>query len=95
MVATGTLQAPEELTVQQVRDFGTGLLASLRTGSPLGVDLSRVQHLDTAGVQLLVLARREAERAGLPLDFMRPAPIVVETLQFCGLAGVLEASAQP
>ena len=94
-MGAGTLQAPEELTVQQIRDFGASLLASLRMGQALKVDLSRVQHLDTAGLQLLLLARREAGGMGLPLDYVAPASIVVETLQFCGLTDVLKASPQP
>ena len=93
MVAAGTLKAPDELTIQRIRDFGTELMALLHTGNPLSVDLSTVQRLDTAGLQLLVQARREACRAGVHLELARPAPTVVETFQFCGLAGEFELPA--
>jgi anti-sigma B factor antagonist len=93
MVAAGTLKAPDELTIQRIRNFGTELMTLLHTGNPLSVDLSTVQRLDTAGLQLLVQARREACRAGVHLELARPAPIVVETFQFCGLAGELELPA--
>lgn len=53
------------MTIYEAARDRQDLLAALRARVPLAVDLSGVEEIDTAGVQLLVLARREAARNGL------------------------------
>lgn len=48
------------------------LLNSLRTNEELLVDLSTVERIDTAGIQLLLAAEREAACLGVRLSFSLP-----------------------
>lgn len=53
-----------ELTIATVADQWTVLAADLAAGTDLEIDLSGVVELDTAGLQLLLMAVREADRSG-------------------------------
>lgn len=48
------------------------------------VDLSGVTECDTAGLQLLLSARRSATAHGSPLMFENPSPSVAEALRCSG-----------
>lgn len=52
------------MTIYEAVDHKRVLLAALADGDGLEIDLSEVDEMDTAGLQLLLLARREAVRAG-------------------------------
>lgn len=52
------------MTIYQAVEHKQTLLAALAAGDLLEIDLSAVDEMDTAGLQLLVLAAREAAKAG-------------------------------
>jgi anti-sigma B factor antagonist len=52
------------MTIYEAGEHKRELLAALSAGAGLEVDLSGVNEMDTAGVQLLLLAWREALKAG-------------------------------
>ncbi|HTY51221.1 MAG TPA: STAS domain-containing protein [Steroidobacteraceae bacterium] len=76
-----------ELTVHAVRDLKQPLLDAL--GGSARLDLSEVCEFDTAGLQLLLLACREAERAGQRLAIGTASNIVRETLVLAGCEWLL------
>jgi anti-anti-sigma regulatory factor len=51
----------------------------------LELDLSEVTELDTAGLQLLLMAHREAAALGRRLVLTRPSPAVVDVLDIVQL----------
>jgi anti-anti-sigma factor len=51
----------------------------------LELDLRAVTELDTAGLQLLLLARRAAAERGLRLVLVEPSPAVLSALGLVGL----------
>lgn len=55
------------MTIYEAPRHKERLLAALEEADELEVDLSRVTDMDTAGIQLLVLAKREAARRGKSL----------------------------
>ena len=63
------------------------LLEALDAGSEVEVDLSQVSDIDSAGVQLMVAAKREASARNKPLRFVGHSPAVVDVLELCDLAG--------
>ncbi len=73
------------MTIYEAAAVKEQLLAALARAPRLAIDLSRVDQFDTAGVQLLVLAQREAERAGKPVDLAARSSTVDEVLQRYGL----------
>ena len=50
------------------------------------LDLSRVVEMDTAGLQLLLTARRYADDAGRELSVTNPSHVVTDVLELCRLA---------
>jgi anti-anti-sigma factor len=57
------------------------------------LDLSHVVELDTAGLQLLLTARRYATDAGRELSIANPSRVVADVLELCQLGALVAPSA--
>ena len=57
------------------------------------LDLSHVLELDTAGLQLLMTARRFASDAGRELSVANPSRVVADVLELCRLGALLAPDA--
>ncbi|MFI6070840.1 lipid asymmetry maintenance protein MlaB [Actinoplanes sp. NPDC051343] len=75
----------DELTIVTAAAHRETLLAALRDGSAVRVELSGISDLDTAGLQVLLLLRDEAARLHVPVEFAAPSPAVAEVLALTGL----------
>jgi anti-sigma B factor antagonist len=75
----------DELTIVTVAAHRETLLAALRDGSAVRVELSGISDLDTAGLQVLLLARDEAARLHVPIVFADPSAVVADVLALTGL----------
>jgi len=65
-------------------------------GDGLELDLSQVSEIDTAGLQLLLLAQRESQRRRRPLRIIAASEAVLDVIGFCHLADFFgEAPAPP
>ncbi len=62
------------------------LLAALGRAADIEVDLSQVTEIDSAGVQLMIAAAREAVIHGTTLHFAGHSPAVLDSLQLTGLS---------
>jgi anti-sigma B factor antagonist len=80
MTALRRFDVEEELTIVTAADNRQRLLAALGDGNGLRIDLSGVADLDTAGLQVLLMARNEGVRRNVPVEFTEPSPIVAEAL---------------
>lgn len=78
----------ENMTVYLADQQKQQLLAALAAARDLELDLSAVSEIDTAGLQLLVLLKREAVLHGKKLSISGHSPAVRQTLDLCNLAGV-------
>ncbi|HYE70253.1 MAG TPA: STAS domain-containing protein [Aquabacterium sp.] len=76
-----------ELTIYRASELKPLLLAALPGTGPIELDLGEVTEVDTAGVQLLMLLRREALAQGRALRLRRPSPAVAEAFELLDLAG--------
>ncbi|MFC7534202.1 lipid asymmetry maintenance protein MlaB [Actinoplanes sp. GCM10030250] len=72
--------ADEEMTIITAAEQRDRLLAALADSTGVRVDLSGVADIDTAGLQVLLLARDEGARRGVPVEFAEPSPAVAEVL---------------
>jgi anti-anti-sigma factor len=70
------------MTIYTASDIKAQLLDGLRTASILEIDLSHVGEMDTAGFQLLVMAKRESQRQGHTLRIVAHSPAVREVIDF-------------
>ena len=74
-----------ELTISTAAEHRQRLLAALPGSPGLRLDLSGVEELDTAGLQVLLLARREADRLNLTVEFGDPSRAVEAVLTLAQL----------
>lgn len=79
-----TIEGP--MTVYEAIEHKRELLEALAAGAGLEIDLANVDEMDTAGLQLLVLAQREGRNAGKPVRLVRASEAVAEVLNRYRLA---------
>ncbi|MDD5113946.1 MAG: STAS domain-containing protein [Methylobacter sp.] len=80
-----TLDIEGELTIFTAADQKPQLLAFLESGDELEVNLAGVTEIDSAGLQLLILIKREAAHAGKTLRFVMHSKVVVDILELTKL----------
>lgn len=64
-----TIKITDRFTVGQAQHYYVRLMQALVEEQPLFVDLSEVQRIDTAGLQLLLRFTEEAQRLQVPLHW--------------------------
>lgn len=79
------LRPEGELTIYTAADFKARLMEMLAKCQAMEIDLSQVGEMDTAGLQLLILAKRESQARNLDLDIVRHGAAVVEVLDLCNM----------
>lgn len=77
----------EDMTIYQAAAHKQQLLDALASDGPVEVDLSQVGEIDTAGLQLLILGKREALNRGSDFRIVAHSPEVRRTIDFCNLTG--------
>jgi anti-anti-sigma factor len=92
MSPPATLALQGALTIAQAAAQRELLLHAIRPPQcELRLDLAAVDAFDSAGVQLLLAARRTLEARGGGLVLQAAAPVVREVLQTYGLQALLPA----
>jgi anti-anti-sigma factor len=79
-----------ELTLRRACELKQSLLARLARAQVLEVDLADVTEIDSAGLQLLLMARREARASGREVRLVSPSPAVLSMFEVLGLASSQE-----
>lgn len=74
-----------EMTIYRAADLKVVLLEALRKTPVLEVDLSGVTELDTAGLQVLMLAKQTAAAEQRELRLLQHSPAVVEIFEMLDL----------
>ena len=75
-----------ELTIYTAANMKEQLLAPLSQHQEAEFDLAGVSEIDTAGLQLMIVAKQEAARHGKNLRFVAHSPAVVEMLELTNMA---------
>lgn len=78
-----------ELTIASAAAVREQLLAALRNDAPLDIDLSAVDEFDSAGMQLLLAAKKSAELTGKALRLTHPSRAITDVLALFGLTDSL------
>ena len=90
MSTTSTcLRIEGELTIYRAAELATAMKAALAEvpgGGAFELDLSDVTEMDSAGVQLLIAARRSAQESGRTLRLAGSSPAVAEVFRTLQLA---------
>ena len=83
------LSLTEDLTIYHALEQKNALLAALAGTDDLELDLMHVGEIDTAGLQLLILLKKEAQRAGKTISIVAHSQSVRAVIDFCNLAAEL------
>jgi len=83
-----TLCLQGELTIYTAATQKEALMAFLASDGDLEINLAQVTEMDTAGLQLLILAKREAELAHKALRYTMHSTAVLEVLELSNMAAV-------
>lgn len=86
MTASQALVLTNDLTIYNAIDQKQMLITRLEQCARLELDLSQVAEIDTAGLQILILIKREAAKQGKELAIVAHSPAVRQTIDFCNLA---------
>ncbi|HYE38112.1 STAS domain-containing protein [Methylocaldum sp.] len=84
---SGALRLAGELTVYHAAEVKRPLMAMLQEKTELEIDLSGISEIDTAGLQLLMLAKKEADRSQKNLRLVSHSAPVLELMDLYDLAG--------
>lgn len=80
--------APEgELSIYTAAEQKQQLMQVLTEAKATELDLSKVDVLDSSGLQLLILARQESLRRQKPFSIVARSAAVTEVLELCNLSG--------
>jgi anti-sigma B factor antagonist len=74
-----------ELTIYTAATEKMHLQEFLETGDDLELDLSQISEMDSAGLQVLILMKREAARRNKKLRYCMHSKAVLEVLEMCNL----------
>ncbi|WP_191965199.1 STAS domain-containing protein [Marinobacter halotolerans] len=82
---TGCLAVHGELTIYQANTASEYLCKAFGSGELRHVDLAGVTELDTAGLQILLLARSLRTPANVPVSLVNPSDAVRDVMELAGL----------
>lgn len=85
MSANQRISLTEDLTIYHAFEQKQKLLDALSTANSLELDLSQVGEMDTAGLQLLILLKKEAQSADKRVVIVAYSQAVRSTIDFCNL----------
>ncbi|MFZ2269256.1 MAG: STAS domain-containing protein [Azonexus sp.] len=86
MSSSPPLAITEDLTIYHALEQKQLLLDALAGTSELELNLSRVDAMDTAGLQLLILLKKEAQHAGKQVRIVAHSQAVSSVIEFCNMA---------
>ena len=86
-MTTRQVRIDGELTIYRADEIKSLLLEALAEPGDLELDLSGVSEIDTAGLQLLMLAKKTALAGPHALHLVRHSAAVAEVFELLDLAG--------
>lgn len=76
-----------EMTIYRAAELKQSMMETILQNQEIEVDLSKVSEIDSAGLQLMVLAKLEAAVHNKQLRFDSHSPAIMEILDLSDLAG--------
>lgn len=86
MATSQRLSLAEDLTIYHALEQKAHLLDALANSDELELDLLQVGEIDTAGLQLLLLLKKEAQRTHKTVAIVAHSQAVRAVIDFCNLA---------
>jgi anti-anti-sigma regulatory factor len=92
--ARGVFAIAAECTVADADSLKSGLAKLLEDSGPVTLDISAVQRIDTAGLQVIAAFVRECESYGRRVEWQGAAPAFTAAVVLLGLGACLRLPAQ-
>lgn len=83
---TGRLAIDRDMTIYHAEALKSELMDMLEHHQAIELDLSQIAEIDTSGVQLLMLAKRESLKQRKELRIVAHSPAVSELMDFYNIA---------
>ncbi|MFZ4535914.1 STAS domain-containing protein [Propionivibrio sp.] len=80
------LAITEDMNIYNALELKQTLLDALAGTDELELNLSQVSEMDSAGLQLLILLKKEAQRAGKTVRIVSHSQAVSSVIDFCNMA---------
>jgi anti-sigma B factor antagonist len=80
------LRIEGDMTIYRAVELKQTLVDALHSQRQLEIDLSGVTEMDSAGFQLLLLVKREAQDAGKSVRFVGHSPACIEVIDAFSMA---------
>ena len=84
--STTQLVIKDEMTIYNVLEQNNTLLPYLESGKALQLDLSEVTEIDSAGVQLLIMLKQQAQKINNQFSLVHHSQAVIDVLELFNLA---------
>ncbi len=81
----GFCQINDKMTIYQARKMRDSLLDAYDDCTELEIDLSHVDEIDSAGLQLLLALKQSAKEIDKPVRYVNHSASVVDIIQLFGL----------
>jgi len=78
-------------TIEDVAQLRSDLAAPLATGKPVIIDASRLERIDTAGLQLLAAFCIDCLEQGIVFAWKQQPPVLEEAIRLLGLGALMES----
>jgi phospholipid transport system transporter-binding protein len=89
---SGAFAVAAECTVADASSLKAGLAKLLDESGSVALDVSAVQRIDTAGLQVIVAFVRERESLGRQVEWRGSAPALTSAAKLLGLSSFLKLS---
>jgi len=80
------LAASDELTIYTVLEQKQQFFEFLKSGKELQIDLAGVKEIDSAGIQLLMLLKQEADLRNIKLSLIQHSKAIVDVFELLNLS---------
>lgn len=89
VASSSSLSIAGEFTIFTANDLKARLLEAIASAesNDIDIDLSDVTEIDSAGLQLMVMAKREAVASGKNVRFCQHSGPVLDLIELCDLTG--------
>jgi anti-sigma B factor antagonist len=86
--SAGQVFSPQgDLTIYTAQQHKEQLLLAINNQTALQINLAEVTDIDTAGLQLLILAKRESMRRNIAMSISGHTRVVLDVIELCNLSG--------
>lgn len=85
MNSISDIQCGEQLTIAQCAEIYAQLLAAMAEGQAVNIDVSQLQRIDSAALQLFYSFQRDARAQGLVTIWSEPSKVFCDAVDILGM----------